>query len=624
MEHTGSSFIPLLIVLGIAFLTPILITRIKRVFIPVIIGEVVAGIIIGQSGLQIVHENELLRILSELGFIYLMFLSGLEINFSGLFSSQSTAGDSPIKRWFSNYFFLGFVLFLSTLLLSFPLAYVLKIYFPFKDFWIMGLILSTTSLGVVMPVLKEKGMSGTRFGQSIMVSALVADFSSIFLISVYVLLHQQGLSKEVLLILVLLAAFAAVYRIAIIFQRHLPARRLFDELSSATSQLRLRGSLTLALLFVVLAETLGTENILGAFLAGVIVSMLSGEESSILRQKLDAIGYGFFIPIFFIMVGVNFDLPVLLNSEGALLLFPVLLAIAFLVKILPALVYRLHFSWRETFAAGSILSSRLSLIIAASTIGFQLGLISEEINSSIILIAVVTCTISPVIFSVVSPGKVIQKNRVIVVGCRYLSEILMKRLVAQGFEPVLLCTDSDQQRGQILGNLPDHKVRRQMSGELKKAGIEKAKMVVAMSERDEDNLMISRLARMIYGVDIIFAWVHDPTNNSKFRQLGVRIINPAYSSLLIIEGMIMNPDAFSMTMDVDENLELREIKLKQNNVVGKRVDDVKLAGDTRIFLIQRKDDIFVPDNGTILKANDTITLIGEGEEVEKSMSLFQP
>jgi Trk K+ transport system NAD-binding subunit len=76
-------------------------------------------------------------------------------------------------------------------------------------------------------------------------------------------------------------------------------------------------------------------------------------------------------------------------------------------------------------------------------------------------------------------------------------------------------------------------------------------------------------------------------------------------------------------MDVDENLELREIKLKQDNVVGKRVDEINLAGDARIFLIQRKDDIFVPDNGTVLKANDTITLIGEGEEVEKSMDLFQ-
>ena len=104
------------------------------------------------------------------------------------------------------------------------------------------------------------------------------------------------------LVLALFAAFVATYRLAALSREHLPAERIFEELSTATSQIKTRGALALALVFIVLAEGLGIEIILGAFLAGVIVSLLSGGESTALQEKLDAIGYGFFIPIFFIMV----------------------------------------------------------------------------------------------------------------------------------------------------------------------------------------------------------------------------------------------------------------------------------------------------------------------------------
>lgn len=138
-------------------------------------------------------------------------------------------------------------------------------------------------------MLKERGLIEVAYGQALLVAALIADFATILLVSGYAML-RVGATVDLLLILVLLVVFAAVWRLAERARSNPPARRLMHALSSATSQIRVRGSMALALIFIALAESLGIENILGAFLAGSIVSLLSGSESSVLREKLDAIG----------------------------------------------------------------------------------------------------------------------------------------------------------------------------------------------------------------------------------------------------------------------------------------------------------------------------------------------
>jgi len=187
---------------------------------------------------------------------------------------------------------------------------------------------------------------------------------------------------------------------------------------------------------VVLAGSLGVEVILGAFLAGAIIGQNRQTSRQIFEEKLDAMGYGFFIPIFFIMVGARFDLAALLASPGALWLVALLIAAAYLVKFLPALCFRTLFSWRESFAAGALLSSRLSLIIAASAIALSLGMITSATNSAIILVAMVTCTASPILFNRLLSVRPEQKRvGVIVLGTDFLAELLGKRLLQDG-EPV--------------------------------------------------------------------------------------------------------------------------------------------------------------------------------------------
>jgi trk system potassium uptake protein TrkA len=623
MEHSEISFIPLLMVIALAFLVPILLSRIRIVQIPVVVGEIIAGIIVGQSGLGLVEETAGLRLLSELGFAFLMFLSGLEIDFSNVPSDgEGRGGDTDrVRRTLSNPFVVGHVLFGLTVIGSGLAAFFLASQGLVNDAWIMALILSTTSLGVVVPVLKERRLTGERYGQYILVAALVADFASILLISIYVLLRSQGLTSEILLVLVLFAAFVATYRLATLSREHLPAERIFEELSTATSQIKTRGALALALVFIALAEGLGIEIILGAFLAGVIVSLLSDGESTALQEKLEAIGYGFFIPIFFIMVGVRFDLPALLGSSSALLLVPLMIGIAYSVKFIPSLLFRFRYPWRETLAAGALLSSRLSLIIAASAIGLELGLISDAINSAVILVAIITVTISPLLFNWLMPERK-PRDRVIVIGARSDAGPLARRLRDHGLDVSLVCGNGGQSQQMQDIDIPIICSQPTLAEALRQAEIGRARAIVAMEESDERNLRICRMARQIYGVENVIAWVKDPAQNGKFRKLGARLVNPAYSTMLMMVSMVLSPGVYSITPDVDETQEVREIKLQNSRLVGKRLADLGLSGNVMVLMIERGGDVLTPDRETLLRANDTITLAGTGSDVDKVVKLL--
>jgi Kef-type K+ transport system membrane component KefB len=300
-----------------------------------------------------------LEFLAAFGFTYLMFLSGLEVDFAVLMSSARAPSDRRLGDPLS----LGGGVFALTagggLVVAFGLTQMGLIQSPL----IMALILSTTSLGIVVPVLKERNLSGTQYGQSLLVSALVAGFATLLLISVAVAAVSHGLTLDFLLVLLLLGAFATLARMGQLAARVQRLRRVVEELSHTIAQIQVRGAFALMVAFIVLAEGLGTEIILGAFLAGAIISLLAEREGSHLHMKMEAIGFGFFIPIFFIMVGVSFDLPALLSSSKAPLLVPPLLVVAYAIKLLATLLYRLNFSWRETLAAGTLLSSRLSLIL---------------------------------------------------------------------------------------------------------------------------------------------------------------------------------------------------------------------------------------------------------------------
>ncbi len=392
----GSQYIPLLLITGLAVVVPILTDRFKRIQLPIVVGEILAGILIGKSGCNLVQPTAAIEFLSQFGFTFLMFLSGLEVNLETLFAAAEPGGSR--FRWRSP-ISISLIYFSMTLFIAGMFGIGLAYMELASNAILMGLILCTTSLGVVVPILKEKGLTSTTYGQTLLITAFFSDFITLVLLSLMITLMSQGHLVNILFFLILLVTFVVTMKVSVRIKKMPMLGRIVENLSHATAQIQVRGAFALMVIWVVLAEILGIEVILGAFLAGLILSVNSPKHETPLREKLDAVGYGFFIPIFFINVGVGFDLRSLMVSHAAMPLVVILIAVAYLVKLLPALLFNYLFTLRQSIAAGFLLSSRMSLIIAASAIALKLGVINAATNTAVILTAVVTCTISPLIFS---------------------------------------------------------------------------------------------------------------------------------------------------------------------------------------------------------------------------------
>lgn len=372
-----SPYFPLFAIAVFAFLIPLISNRIG---VPAVVGEIICGIIIGRSVLGIfTGEEEGIAFLASFGFIFLMFLVGMEIDFS------------QVEVHGAKLFVLGTFIFLLTLGISIFLTHQLGYGF------FMALVLSTSSVGLIVPTIREQGMLKTEFGQTILISAFIADFTTMLLLTVHTLHHEEGITWELFLIALVFILFFAVYYVGKLAIWHYPERLSKWFKSDQPSEIGVRASFALLLVFVVLAEIVGVEAILGAFLAGVILSLLF-RGGTVLEQKLSGIGYGFLIPIFFINVGMHFDVAALWAGRIYLVLIPTLLLIAFVVKIVPSLLLLIRHSLKDSISAGVLLSSRLSLIIAVAAVGLELGLMDTAMESAIILLAIITSISCPTIF----------------------------------------------------------------------------------------------------------------------------------------------------------------------------------------------------------------------------------
>ncbi len=610
-------FIPLLLVVLLAFLVPILLARFKR--IPAVVGEILAGILIGPSVFGLVSSHEpTLEILAEIGFAFLMFLSGLEIDFSILFAASRPEQDkkkSPLV--------IAGLSFLLTVVFAAGIGFWLTSAGFVKDPWMMTLILSTTSLGIVVPVLKEKKMSSSNLGQTILLSALLADFLTMFLITVYIAIRSTGLSLDILLIGLLFIPVLLLYQFG---ERHLRrplVQRLIEELSDATSQIKVRGAFTLMVAFVVLAELIGAELILGAFLGGVLASLLSDPNDEKIRDKLDAIGFGFFVPLFFVFVGIQFDLQAFLTNRDAWILLPILLVAAFAIKIVSTLVFRFAYSWRESISSGMLLSARLSLIIAASSIGVRLGAISESTNAAIILIAALTAMFAPLGFNSLMAESDEKKRRAkLIYGGSELALQVGKELQAHGDEVYFIELDPEGARrvaGQgfvvlheggsvsaIMESIPDVYVD----------------AFIALNSSDDNNLDACRVARA-HGVEHILSFVAEPIRVPDFRGLGVQTLTPALHRSSLLALMARNSAVFSLMTSTDDQRDMREFIIFNSSLHGKRLMDLRFPAEVLVLAIRRADELLIPHGTTKLETGDHLTILGNLESLPELEELLE-
>jgi Kef-type K+ transport system membrane component KefB/Trk K+ transport system NAD-binding subunit len=620
--HEEFPFLSLLLITGLAAFVPLLASRLRKVRLPIVVGEILVGMVIGKSGLNLVETGPALEFLTTFGFTYLMFISGLEVDFGVIASGSDKNGN---RRWLDNPVNMGLTVFAVTLVMALLAAVGLEQLGLIRQPFMIALILSTTSLGIVVPVLKERNLTATRYGQTLLMAALVADFGTLFLITIQVAIISKGFTLEILLVLLLFVAFAIAVRVGKLVAAIPGLPRIMDELSHATAQVQVRGALALMVAFIALSDWLGTEVILGAFMAGAVISLLSRPDGSQLRLKMDAIGFGFFIPIFFITVGVQFDLPVLLNSSQALLLVPLLLVIAYLIKFGAGLLFRFGFSWRETFAGGALLSARLSLIIAAAAIALDLGIISDTVNAAIILVAIVTCTASPLIFNrLLPPRSVTARQGVIVVGLGEMPILLAERLHRAGEQVTIVGRDRGRMRQLQRQDLAFAEGDPTTPEVLEAAGAATAAALIAVSTYDEVNLGSCRLAGERFGIPHLIAQASDTNIAGQMMAAGVRVVQPQLATVLALEGALHFPAAFDILSDHADGVEIREIAMNNPGLEGRPLRRVRLAGDALVLGLRRNSEVLVPNGNTKLQQGDLLMLIGHQDSLQRALMQLNP
>ena len=608
----ASSFSPLLLVVGLAFIIPFLLAQVKFVKIPIVVGEILAGILIGKSGLDLVHVDPALGFLSTFGLAYLMFLSGLEIDFKILL--QSPVRQETGMR--AHPLTVGSAIFILVLILSGIVSWWLYQRGMILSPYLMPLILSSSSLAVAVPILKETGALEALYGQVVLTAALISDFATMVLITLVVSLMTGGISGEILLVFLLFVALFLFYQGA----RRLVRFPIMEELEQATAQIGVRGALTLMLIFVALAESIGTEAILGAFLAGVVIAMLGQKESAALRRKLDVIGYGFFIPIFFIMVGADLQLSAILERRETWMIVPLLLVLLYPMQILSSIPLRmLGFGWKETAAAGILLAARLSLPIAAADVGLRLEVISPAVHAAIIVVAALSTTLSPVFYDLIMPRRFRQqKTGTLIVGASRLGLLLARRL-KESHEPVTLIEYDPEhieaaRKAGIEVLLEDG---RNLEG-LKRAGAQGVRSLVILTGNDEINVQIAHLGKQL-GIPQILTVGSPSGRTEELKQIGVQVVSPDTSTLVMLDNMLRHPRAFNLLAE-QRDLEIQEIHVQNPAYFGSTLRDLKLPRGLLVLSILRNEEKIVPAGNTRLEPGDVLLMIGEPEEVQEIQS----
>ncbi len=377
------SFSQLVIVAAIAFLVPLLLGLVPGLRLPAVVLEIGAGILVGPSVLGWVRIDPAIQALSLLGLAFLLLLAGLEVDFERLRGRLLVSTTS------------GFALSLGLAgILSLGLAAVGLVEAPL----FLAIVLSATALGVVLPVLKDAGESETDFGQLVIAGASIADFGTIIVLSLF--FSREGSSPAAQLVLVAGLAALAVATIFALdgFEHWRRLSAVLLRLQDTTSQVRVRGAFLLLALFAVLADRLGLEVILGAFLAGAALRIADRDEAMthpLFRAKLEAAGFGVFIPVFFVASGLRFDLRALLADPMTLARVPLLLGALIVARGLPAVLYRSILGARRSVAAGLLQATSLSFIVVAAQIGMELGLISSGTGAALVSAGLLSVVLFP-------------------------------------------------------------------------------------------------------------------------------------------------------------------------------------------------------------------------------------
>ncbi|OLP64838.1 hypothetical protein BACPU_21580 [Bacillus pumilus] len=605
MEHTSVS--SLVVVIIVAFFTPILLHRFKLT-IPVVVAEIIMGLIIGKSGFQLVVEHDAwLDTLSMLGFIFLMFLSGLEIDFSS-FESKKKPRVLPNGLKEPNTFKAATIIFIGVFFISFILSYAFVLAGFLENAFLMTLIISTISLGVVVPTLKEEKLMQTNIGQIILLVAVIADLVTMVLLAVFSSIYGDG-TGNMWLLLLLFAAGILLY----LFGRVFKTKSIFQSMSKGTVQIGTRAIFTLIIVLVALSESLGAENILGAFLAGVLVSLLSPNKE--LVQQLDSFGYGFLIPIFFVMVGVELDVWVLFKDPTIMMMIPLLFIALLLSKLIPILYLKKWYDMNKVIGAGFLLTTTLSLVIAAATIGERLGVIDHKMSGALILVAVLTSIVTPVWFKSLfkKDQEVSHKKRVTFIGANQLTLPVTLDLPEDEYDIRILHVFQENKEALLADSIFKVEAIEQYDDDtLKKAGIGQEDVLVVATGNETKNKDIALFAKEA-GAKQVIASVNKAEAELTLKEAGIDTFSNYLSSKTVLRALIEAPDAIRLL--TNEDTSLYQIQMNNHRYHNVMLREFPFTGDLVFVRIFRGVDSLVPHGDTMLRSGDRVLVSGSREYV---------
>ncbi|CAC6724950.1 monovalent cation:proton antiporter family protein [Staphylococcus aureus] len=603
-------FLSLVIVVLAAFLTPIIVNRLNINFLPVVVAEILMGIVIGNSFLNIVERDSILNILSTLGFIFLMFLSGLEIDFKAFKKDKrARQAQNDDESSIPGHLNLALTVFAFIMIISILLAYVFKWLGLVDDVLLMVIIISTISLGVVVPTLKEMNIMRTTIGQFILLVAVLADLVTMILLTVYGAINGQG-GSTIWLIGILVVFTAISYILGVQFKRMSFLQKLMD----GTTQIGIRAVFALIILLVALAEGVGAENILGAFLAGVVVSLLNPDEEMV--EKLDSFGYGFFIPIFFIMVGVDLNIPSLIKEPKLLIIIPILIVAFIISKLIPVMFIRRWFDMKTTIASAFLLTSTLSLVIAAAKISERLNAISAETSGILILSAVITCVFVPIIFKKLFPvpDEFNRKIEVSLIGKNQLTIPIAQNLTSQLYDVTLYYRKDLSDRRQLSDDITMIEIADYEQDVLERLGLFDRDIVVCATNDDDINRKVAKLAKA-HQVERVICRLESTTDDTELVDSGIEIFSSYLSNKILLKGLIETPNMLNLLSNVETSLyEIQMLNYKYENI---QLRNFPFGGDIIFVRIIRNNESIVPHGDTQLRYGDRLIVTGAKEYVDE-------
>ncbi|MCM3295051.1 monovalent cation:proton antiporter family protein [Staphylococcus capitis] len=603
-------FLSLVIVVVAAFLTPIIVNRLNINFLPVVVAEILMGIIIGHSFLNLVERDSVLNILSTLGFIFLMFLSGLEIDFKAFKKdSRSRQGKNKQEKNLPSHLNLALTVFGFIMLISIILAYAFKWLGLVDDVLLMVIIISTISLGVVVPTLKEMNIMRTTIGQFILLVAVLADLVTMLLLTVYGAINGHG-GSTIWLTGILIVFTIIFYIIGGLFKRMSFLQKLMD----GTTQIGIRAVFALIILLVALAEGVGAEYILGAFLAGVVVSLLNPDEEMV--EKLDSFGYGFFIPIFFIMVGVDLNIPSLIKEPSLLLIIPVLILAFIVSKLIPVLFIKRWFDTKTTIASAFLLTSTFSLVIAAAKIAEQLKTISAETSGILILSAVITCVFVPIIFKKMFPipNEVNRRIEVSLIGKNQLTIPIAQNLTSQLYNISLYYRKDLSDSRKLSDEITMVEIADYEESLLARLGLFERDIMVCATNDDEINRNVALMAKK-YGVDRVICRLESSNEDAEIKAQGIEVFSNYLSNKILLKGLIETPNMLNLLSNVETSL--YEIQMLNHHYENMQLRNFPFGGDIIFVRIVRNNESIVPHGDTQLRYKDRLIVTGSKEYVDE-------